>query len=295
MDMPSTLGLKVRSQSYLPEWEKLGFPEDFNVVEKWAIDNLQPRSAAIGSFNQPFLDRVQLGQFWIIRRGDYDTGRPNIEIQIRVTRDMRTHVWDMRNDVLIYGRLQDFHLTTRFERAHGSDGLQWEQAVQQSYKTTDVRALGPSTKARNLFNQCWALSTDLSAWAASQMNALSEQNPRVEDAALYNLLTASPLWMAANTSLYENLYHRIKINAVDERVKTHVQHHRGDSWRYRFTRDMRDRDRLSTPAQLEFYRQLKGLHDRFLQRTAPPTRASLLRAHTLWFSVCCSGLKKFMC
>lgn len=297
MDLPSTRGFNNKTLTIPSEWLKLKPVERVETMECWAIENLQPRQAVTGVYQieeGKFAHEPIVGSCWILRHNDYDTGRANVEIQIREVFRGKTHIWHARHDELTEGYLADYVERAMYLRGRDRtrNQLVWERHYSLTQKYENPIKRQPAVRVSELWRQCWFIDLELSTWLHSNVAFLHRQEigkpvpmPVYHQDALYCLSGCSLFWLAENPTEYDAL--REKLHTAKKPSKpmyeemTLFRLHRQD--------ELRKRNRLAGPEHYVLYDRLKQSLDFVRQNPVAPSRpinaAALLRLQQRWVNV----------
>lgn len=305
MELPSMRGFKVKPIAIPAEWLKLKPVERVEAMEQWALDNLKPRQAVSGAYlieKDPRSSQEPIaGNCWILRHNDYDTGRGNVEIQMREVLRGKTFVWHARHDELSEGYLTDYVERVQYLRGQADDRLVWERHYSVVQKHEDPIARRPALRVAELWRQCWFIDLQLTHWLHSNVGLLHSQTMHDSNAlrpfqmnALYSLMGTSLLWLAMSPIQHEIMLEQVRTGPAD----TFKTFDAVNEFRLGKQDELRRRNRLAGPEHYALYDRLKRSLDYLQKHRKEPmerriSQAALLRLQRRWVNICRRHVQAF--
>jgi hypothetical protein len=302
MKIPNTCGYRIVpfqvSESLRESLRDLRAEHLCQALEAWATEGLKPKQAVIGNYTigpdvATSRQTPVLGQFWIIRHNDYDTGRARIDLQLRETENGDIIVWNSSDDRLTRSRLVESMVTDEYVRV---ENLKWFQITQLKYDRVSLESAPPAIREAELFDQCWAMGKALSAWLASNLTVIVNrgEEPTLANPALSRFLKFNLVYyaMAPDSLQYAKDY----LNNPD------LPDPRSRDWYLEVSKlrgQLRRSNRIATAEQLSLYQRLKDSYD-YIQgldqseRPRPIHVANLVGLQTKWINAVAEPIKSFM-
>lgn len=301
MQMPSTRNMDTMPFTLPIDWLELPPFDLIDRMEEWGAANLRvngPKTAALGTYTRETQttggQAPAVGQFWIIYHGDYDTGRANIEVQIRDTLEEVTRVFHMRNDTLTAGRVVDFQLDSECVRV-GTDKKEWREILSTGMRKKELDdSAPPAVRSDVLFAQCAVMARRLSEWLASNLLVIEErgEEPTTINPALEHFLRINLLWYALVPTAYEEA----KKHLNDPDIVSPPNYRNMHAAFGNVKTMLRRGKRISTPEQIALYERLKASVE-YTQKIDPSERpihaSSLVGIQTRWINEVSELVKKF--
>lgn len=292
METPSTRGFNVQTLDTPAEWAKQLDPiQTVTAMEHWAIANLRPREAAIGTYSRKPGTRYNhgaLANYWILRHNDYSTGRANIEIQIREIVREKTFVWVLKDDELKEGRIVEMTERAVYVRGVKADGtLVWDKYRALQSPTTYYTNRSPAARLPMLYMQCFEMANELAAWLQRNVRLLSDhdQYSVFQQAGLSDLMCSNMLWLATHPHGYEEYLSRFKINKIDLTRRFEEEAKFLFGWRDELSK----KNRIAEPEHYALYHRLQRSVDFILKHrrdplTRPISSKALIRLQKRWIN-----------
>ena len=302
MEMPSTLGFKIQSQPFLPEWKEL-WEGSIDVpliaaMEQWACASLEIKCAAIGALTLDGYLMIRhdggplhsgkpvIVNFLILRHKDYSTGRPNIEILIReVKQGHPAKIWRLKDDAIEAGTVTNFTRELAFKRTYDPAADEpFVEAFRLNYVYESLVDAPPLMRVPWIYKQCYETGQLLSQLL---IDKIDRPGLTVDQrTALLNLFRSPMFWLAAHPAAWEELKQLTK-NSVEVTRAVKVSKR---NFSVEVNRTIIRDQKISEDSHVEFH---EAIHDtwrsaRDLFQASPSPDFSidfLIQKHTEWVSL----------